>query len=274
MHAISCDKNICAQCGICVSVCPVKIIHLVEEGSHPTQDPDFEEYCIECGHCVAVCPTGAFSLDRLSPDDCKAIRKDLQMTPEQVEQLLNARRSTRAYKELTVPRDILEKLLQVGSSAPSAKNVQPWCWIVIQTPGEVRRVASMVIDWMKSVIHEMPEAKETVALRQIVATWDNNIDRICRGAPHLIIAHADKNWGFATEDCVLALSHVALYAPSVGLGTCWAGYVYKTINVYPPLFEALGLPSDHLAYGAMMVGYPMHTYQRIPPRKQPRIVWR
>jgi nitroreductase len=80
--------------------------------------------------------------------------------------------------------------------------------------------------------------------------------------------------GFLLEDTALVLSLLDLYATTLGLGACWAGYVYKTVNAYPPLFEALGLPSGHLAFGAMMIGYPKFKYRRIPIRNRPKVIWR
>jgi len=65
-----------------------------------------------------------------------------------------------------------------------------------------------------------------------------------------------------------------LAAPSLGLGTCWAGYFTAAANFYPPLQEALALPQGHLPYGAAMVGYPKYGYQRMPPRNKPEITWR
>ena len=146
-------------------------------------------------------------------------------------------------------------------------------WAVVEDPAEVRRLAGMVVDSIRRAIEKAPEEAETMGLPRVVASWDEGYDRICRGAPHVIVAHADKNWPYSTEDCTLALSLLDLYATSVGLGTCWAGYFYKAINAYPPLFEALGLPSDHLAFGAIMVGYPKFRYQHIPPRNPPRVAW-
>jgi nitroreductase len=69
------------------------------------------------------------------------------------------------------------------------------------------------------------------------------------------------------------LTPLGLYAPSLGLGSCWGGYFFSAVNSYPPLFEALGIPADHKALGAAMVGYPTRRYQRLPLRKQPRINW-
>ena len=274
MSLITIDQEKCNQDGICVAECPARIIQLDSKEDYPTPTSDFKDACLKCGHCVTVCPTGALSLDWLSPEDCKPIKQELFVTPEQAEQFLTGRRSIRAFKEKTVPRTILERLLEIACSAPSAKNQQPWHWIVVQEPAEVRRLAGMVIDWMRAVIRDNPEEAEERGFIRAVASWDEGYERICRGAPHIIVAHADKNWRFGAEDCALALSLLDLFATSIGLGACWGGYFYKAVNGHPPLFSALGLPNDHLAFGAIMVGYPKFKYQRIPIRNRPRVTWK
>ena len=138
------------------------------------------------------------------------------MTPpvEQAEQFLTGRRSIRTFQQKKVARPILEKLLHVAGAAPSAKNQQPWHWVVVQDPLDVRRLAGMVIDWMRGVIEIAPEMADERGLTRVVAAWDNGEERICRGAPHIIIAHGDKDWGFGAEDCSLAISLLDLYATS------------------------------------------------------------
>jgi nitroreductase/NAD-dependent dihydropyrimidine dehydrogenase PreA subunit len=274
MSFITVDKDKCNKDGLCVSECPARIIQMDEKDGYPFPTPDFEDYCIKCGHCVSVCPADALRLDWLAPEVCTAVNKDLRLTPEQAEQFLRGRRSIRTFKDKTVPREILEKLLDIACSAPSAKNQQPWHWIVVEKPEEVRRLAGMVVEAMRLFIRTDPEAAQTMGLPRTVAFWDQGYDRICRGAPHLIVVHADRKWAFGAEDSALALSLLDLYATSIGLGACWAGYVYRTVNSYPPLFEALGLPADHLAFGAMMIGYPKFKYRRIPLRHRPRVTWK
>jgi len=55
---------------------------------------------------------------------------------------------------------------------------------------------------------------------------------------------------------------------------CWAGYLYSAINTHRPLFEALELPEEHKAFGAVMIGYPKFRYRRVPVRNNPRVVWK
>lgn len=274
MPSFTIDLEKCNKDGICVKACPTGVIQLDTLDKYPISTQDYEIYCLACGHCVVVCPTGAFSMDRLSSELCPPIKKELVLTQEQAEQFLRSRRSIRNFKSQPVERHKLEKLLEIACFAPSAKNSQPWYWTVVEDPADVRRFAEMVIDWMRNIIAQFPEQAEVRGLPRVVAAWDAGQERICRGAPHIIVVHGDKEYGFGAEDGALALSYFELFAPMIGLGSCWGGYFYSAVNAYPPLFEALGLPAEHRAFGAVMVGYPQLRYQRLPLRNIPRVSWR
>jgi len=273
MEPFRVDAQKCNQDELCVQACPTGVIRMPSGGQTPVPTVDFGDWCLACGHCVAVCPTQAFRLSWLGPEDCLAFEKDLRLDDRQAEQFLRSRRSIRNFKNQPVERWKLEKLLQMACYAPSAKNSQPWHWTVIQEPAEVRRLASMVVDWMRSIMDQYPQQARERGFLRVVAAWDAGQERICRGAPHVIVVHGDKEYGFGAEDSALAISHIELFAPVLGLGSCWGGYFYSAVNWYPPLFEALGLPADHRAFGAVMVGYPQLRYQRMPQRKPPRVVW-
>ena len=273
MPLFTVDPDKCNRDGICVAECPSRVILTESPKDVPMPAPDAEEHCLRCGHCVSVCPEGALSLSWLKPDGCSSLDPEMHLTGDQAEQFLNSRRSIRTFRKKPVEHDKLEKLLKIACGAPSAKNAQPWHWLVVEDTAEVRRFAGIVMDWVRMIIQEKPEVAEQMKLTRVLEAWKNGDERICRGAPHVIVVHGDKNWPFGSEDGALALSHLDLYAPTMGLGTCWGGYLYTAANNYPPLFEAMGLPSDHRAYGAMMVGYPKFKYPRIPRRNPPRVVW-
>lgn len=275
MELLSVDQERCKRDGICAAECPTRVIKMPSPGGNfPKSTADADEYCLACGHCVAVCPAGALSLDWLAPQDCPDVRQELVISAEQAEHFLRSRRSIRTFKEQPVERVKLEKLLEIACYAPSAKNKQPWHWLVVEKSAEVRRLAGMVIEWMRGFIEKNRKLAEGLGFVRVVGEWDRGDERICRGAPHIIVVHGNKGWPFGIEDCTLALDYVELYALTLGLGTCWGGYFYTAINQYPPLFETLGLPTDHKAYGAMMVGYPRFEYRRLPRRNPPRVTWR
>ena len=273
MPLFTIDPDKCNRDGICVKECPSRVILTNSPKDVPAPAPGAEEHCIKCGHCVAVCPESALKLMWLSPDECPTVVPELQLDPDRAEQFLASRRSIRTFRKKPVPHKTLLKLVEVACQAPSAKNKQPWHWLVVENPEEVKRLAGLVIDWVRLIIEERPEMALQMKLPRVIEIWESGDERICRGAPHVIVVHGSKDWPFGSEDGALALSHLDLYATSLGLGTCWGGYLYTAANNHLPLFEAMGLPPDHRAYGAMMVGYPRFKYPRIPGRNPPRVKW-
>lgn len=268
------DEEKCKRDGVCVAECPARIIELKEESSVPTPIQDADDFCISCGHCVVVCQHGALSHKAMTPEQCPPVRVEWLLTPERVEHFLRARWSIRNYKEQPVDREVVTKLIDIARFAPSGHNAQPVRWLVIYDTEEVRRLAGLVIDWMRHLLAERNPLAETLHMDRAVAAWDSGIERICRGAPHVIIAHAPQDERTAPVACTIALTYLELAAPTFGLGACWAGYVNAAINQWPPMHRALRLPEGHTSFGAMMIGYPKYKYQRLPLRNEPQITWR
>ncbi|OPY84143.1 MAG: Coenzyme F420:L-glutamate ligase [Syntrophus sp. PtaU1.Bin208] len=268
------DVQKCKRDGACAAVCPLKLITLREEDKLPVPIERAEKQCVRCGHCVAVCPFGALSLKVMKPEDCLPVDSKLLPSAEQARHFLTARRSTRVYKKQPVDRDTIASMIDTARYAPSAVNIQPVKWLVIEDAGEVNRLAGLVIDWMRQVMIEDPELAKSLNMKRFVADWDHGEDRICRGAPHIIVAHADGAIAVAQSSCTIALSYLELAAFSQGLGACWAGFFTRAANLYTPMMEALSLPERHQVFGAMLVGYPKHRYFRIPLRKKASITWR
>jgi nitroreductase/NAD-dependent dihydropyrimidine dehydrogenase PreA subunit len=274
MELLNVDLEKCKRDGICAAVCPASIIEFKTKEAFPAMIDGGDELCIRCGHCVAVCPHGAMSHANISTEECPPVRKELNLQPDQVEQFLRSRRSIRAYKEKQVDRDVLTKLIELASFAPSGHNTQPVNWRVIYDSDEVLRLAGIVADWMRSLIKEGSPLAASLHMDRVVAAWEAGKDRICRGAPHVIVAHAPADERTAPAACTIALTYLELATPSFGLGACWAGYFNAAANSWPPLAEALGLPEGHVSFGAMMVGHPKFKYQRLPLRNEPKVSWR
>ena len=166
-----------------------------------------------------------------------------------------------------------EKLIRVACYAPSGHNLQPVRWLVIREAAEVSRLVDLVIDWMKSELEKKSPLSQMLHMDRLVASREAGEDRICRGAPHVIVAYADKNDRTAPVACTIALTYLELAASAMGLGACWGGYFNAAANMWPDLFKALKLPEGQAVYGAMMVGRPKFKYHRIPYRKEPSVIW-
>ncbi len=268
------DKDKCRRDGICVDECPLRLLTIEDVSSVPSPVEGAEQMCIKCGHCVSVCPNGAFSLADMKPDDCPPVKKDMVLSIEQVEHFLRSRRSIRTYQEKEIEREAMRKLIDIARYAQTGKNSQLIDWLVIHSGAEVKKMASMTIEWMRHLIKEDHPVASSFGLRGVVKAWDSGYDIICRGAPGLVVAHAPKEYAAAQVDSAIALTFLDLAAPSFGLGTCWAGYFMMAASHWPPLQDALVLTEGHACFGAMMIGYPKYRYHRLPLRREPNIVWK
>lgn len=273
MRLFTVDVEKCNRDRLCVENCPAQIIVLDDDHQVPLPSEDAEEICISCGHCVAICPTGALSHRNMTAENCQPIQRALLPTTEQVEHLLRSRRSIRTYSDQMVDRKLLTHLINVASYAPTGGNSQPVQWHIIYDPNEVQHFAGLVIDWMRHNMQQRSSYITDLHLNRLVAFWDSGIDRICRSAPHIVVAHASKDHGSALSSCIISLTYLELIAYGSGLGACWAGYFNAAANLWPPMMKALRLPDGHKCFGAMMIGYPKYRYRSIPLRNPPKITW-
>ncbi len=281
MTLFAVDPDKCTLCGICLEECPFHLLEMKTEGALPspitTEFRMVEDRCINCGHCIAVCPAGALNLGNQGPEDCAPILPELKVSPEQVAQVLMARRTHRAYKDAAVPRDTLEKIIRTARYAPSPHNMQLAKWLIISGKGKLRRIGQTVIDWMLFTRNEAPEIYRKTGADLIVNLWEKGIDSIFRGAPHLIVVYGDDTYASlrpAGYQFPIRLSYLELAAAAYGLGTCWIGFLILAVQFWPPTSEALQLPKGDLAYDAIVIGYPKNQFQRIPLRNEPMITWR
>ena len=157
MTLFTIDPEKCKRNGICVNECPARIVVQADKESVPSLVEGGEALCINCGHCVAVCPHEAFSLKTMGPADCQAVQQDLIPEPDAADHLLRARRSIRSFSDRAVPREMLQRLLETAAYAPSAHNFQPVHWLVLEQPGEVQRMAAIVVDWMRFMIAQQQQ---------------------------------------------------------------------------------------------------------------------
>lgn len=271
MSLFTIDEKLCARDGICVAECPAFVIEMKTKESFPTVTDGGEARCINCGHCVAVCPHRAISLTRMNVDQCPPIDDTLILGESQMEQFLRSRRSIRTYKAQDVEAATLIRLIDIARYAPTGSNSQQVQWLIVTTRDKVVQLTALAVDWMRNAILEKNPMAEAYQMAGIVKAWDNGIDIISRGAPALVIAHGPEAYPIMTVDSAIAISYLDLAAPSLGLGSCWAGFFMAAAAYWPPLAEALNLPKGQKSFGAMMVGYPKFRYYRLPTRNEAKV---
>ena len=132
------------------------------------------------------------------------------------------RKSIRSYQDKPVPREIVERILEAGRLAPSARNTEPWHFITV-TDKEKRKTLS-----------------KGVYAKFLAQT------------PLIIVVCGDKEASpdWYAVDSSLALENMVLTAVNEGLGTCCVGSFSET-----DVKAALKIPKNFEVLILLSVGY-------------------
>jgi len=273
MPNIIVNKDLCNKCNVCSKVCVMGIIKSSTDVGYPRMAKANEDNCMKCGHCEAFCSQQALVLDLRPEEKLSYSNKDSQIKPENLSLYIKQRRSIRHFSAKPVSKELINKVLDTVNYAPTGGNSQTVKWLVIHDKNEVKRIASLTVDWMRS-IQDTPHPMSNY-VPGIIAAWDKGIDVITRNAPHLLFAHLPHS-DFIDDrtDAIIALSYFDLAAPAFGLGTCWGGFIRMAYDSYQPLRDALALPDKRKIGYAIMFGYPLYKPAAIPRRNTIDITWR
>ena len=188
------------------------------------------------------------------------------------------RRSIRKYQDAPVSRALLEQILRAGNLAPSAKNRQPWRFVVATGRGKAEAVAAMRRGLAREA--ETPLLPGSAQHRQGAAYTA----QIMEQAPAVIFVinplGADVRAPLSPEERVYeicnaqslgaALENMALRATELGLGSLW---ICDTYFAYDELKAWLGGAGEPFA--AMAIGYAAEAPRPRPRRALENIVeWR
>lgn len=258
MDLIYVDQKKCTQCGICVDICPPRIIQMDKNGpilSNP-------ESCIACGHCVAICPHTAINNVKTPLSNQIPLEKFPVIDSDSAYQFIRSRRSIRCFKNQKVQRDLLLKLVDIARFAPTASNKQGISYIIVDDTEILQKTTQMVIEWM-----EENQSHWWSFPIHIRAYKEHGIDGIFHSAPNLIVATAPKDFKNGRENTILSFSYLELFANTLGLGSAWAGlFEMCAFSNYPPLLDLLKIPESKSITGAVMVGYPKYSFKRLVDR--------
>lgn len=164
--------------------------------------------------------------------------------------LVENRRSIRRYLPRPVEREKILSCLEAARLAPSAENVQPWRFLVIDEPG----IRDELCKGAFSGIYAMGKfAKNAPVLIVILARLDfvaNRLGRAVQGTQYYLL------------DIGIAGEHAVLRAEELGLGTCWIAW-FNTRKVR----KILKIPQKYKPVAMLALGYPEKRPSRERPRK-------
>jgi nitroreductase len=166
-----------------------------------------------------------------------------------VKEIIAQRRSIRRYLDKPVEREKILACLEAARLAPSADNVQPWRFVVIDDPELKARFSKEVF----SGIYAFSKfaAKAPVLVLILVQ-------------PHLLAHGIGKQVQDVTYyliDVGIAGEHIVLQAEELGLGTCWIGW----FNIRKAR-KILNIPKKYKIISLISLGY----FDKRPPKEKKR----
>lgn len=257
MNLITVSKDKCIKCEQCIKECPVSVLCMGEDGPEEAANTT----CIACGHCVAICPNAAIDNNRTQLAKQIEMKDIPKLNAQQAEYFLRSRRSIRNYREESVSREKLTELVDIARLAPTASNGQRISFVVVQN----RQLLEHAIEISIQMIENSP--LRYLVEKAVKGYREDGVDTIFRGAPNLIMAISDDDFPNGRENAISCLTYLELYAPSLGLGSCWAGIFEHCASVdNSPLPNLFNIPKGKKIVGAVMVGYPKYNYKRLVDR--------
>jgi len=142
-------------------------------------------------------------------------------------QMLTSRRSVRKFKPDPVPRELLEKIVDAGRLAPTARNVQPWEFVVVT------------------------DAAKRAALAEV-----NEYGKFIAQAPACIVVLSQPT-KYYLEDGSAATTNMLNAAAALGLGSCWVAGDKKPYAA--KIVQMVGAPPDMRLVASIALGYPDET---------------
>lgn len=156
---------------------------------------------------------------------------------------IRSRRSIRKYRPDRLENGDLEKLLEAARLAPSAKNLQPYKFILVDD---------------KTIISGLVEA-----CRNQTFIGEAPLVAVACVNPAEAYGTLGGHENSAYVDAAIAMEHLVLAATALGLGTCWVGAFSEE-----KVREVLDVPGDWRVVALTPIGKPAENPSTRPKKSK------
>ena len=192
------------------------------------------------------------------------------MQPLCVPEAIRVRRTTKRFKPDPIPEAKLKELIALTLAAPSSFNMQPWRIVMIDDP--VQKAALAKASWNQAQIATAPVTfvfsvsirgwektlEQTIQTASELGAWTEKTAGYFRGSiPGFQDGLGEKQREYAIKDAMIAATHLALAAESMGLNSCFMnGWIEESVK------EIIGAKDDpDIAIALLLpIGYGESVY--------------
>lgn len=148
---------------------------------------------------------------------------------------IKARCSVREFSDKKIPKDLIEKIIDCGRVAPTARGEEPWEFVAV-TDKKILKAIADIADYGKFIANSA-----------------------------CAIAVCCKDTKYYLEDGCAATENMLIVAASLGIGSCWVAGDKK--SYCQRLLDLLKVPSGYKLVSIIAFGYPAH--KPMPLEKRP-----
>jgi nitroreductase len=164
-------------------------------------------------------------------------------------EIILKRRSIRKFLDKPVEREKIEACLEAARLAPSADNVQPWRFIVVDDPEVRKRLAEAAFSGVYRLCRFAARAPVVIVILAHPDVVANKLGKAVQGTQYYLL------------DIGIAGEHFVLAATELGLGTCWIGWFSKR-----GVRKLFSIPKKYDVVALIALGYPDPTH--LGPKKK------
>ena len=159
---------------------------------------------------------------------------------------IHTRRSIRQYKPGKVSEEKIQKILEAGMTAPSARNLQHWHFIVIRDK-----------DALKDISAHNPHGSMTASADVAILACSD-----------LGIAGAGDYW---QQDCGACVENMLLAIHALGLGGVWTAAYPRNEEYVKFVKKRFGLPEKVMPFAVIPIGIPAQESKKAERFKKERV---
>jgi nitroreductase len=178
-------------------------------------------------------------------------------------QAIQERRATPSFDGTPIPAEDLKQILEAGLHAPSGYNMQPWRFIVVQSPEQKKRLRAASYNQGK-----VEEASAVIVACGDADGWRKDLDLMLQlgrkgGMPESYAAQAHSSvpdylssfssgqmQAWLNKQVMLAFTHMLLMAEVMGYDTApMEGFEQEKVH------EVLRLPLSYWAVALLAIGH-------------------
>ena len=261
------DLEKCVDCKLCIKDCIAGAI--ISDTKEIIQDK-----CILCSHCAAVCPEGAVSIGGRKGEEIEPLPEDF---PLYFDRLVRKRRSVRNYKKENVTGDHIRKILKTTVHAPTGTNSRKTAVTVLESREKIEELTDIVMNHFKNLakvilnpftypflllIYGKKKTEKYFAYKAMISEYGKGKNILTHDTPLLMIFHADRKSSTPGQDGIIWAATAVYCAESLGIGTCFNGFLVIGINTCRKARNFLSIPKGHKIFETFTAGYPEFSYRR------------